>query len=76
MDIYSRLFFFFRYFESPGDFEARIEGDATLEALEDQLRESCAEFMERFFLLVNGVVLYHQELSKCLNDLLVRTLLF
>ncbi|XXG49669.1 hypothetical protein AAC387_Pa02g3782 [Persea americana] len=66
---YDPVLFDLRYFDSPDDFEARIEGDAGLEELEDELRESCAEFMERFFLLANGVVFYHQELFKSLNDL-------
>ncbi|XP_077250204.1 uncharacterized protein LOC143889756 isoform X2 [Tasmannia lanceolata] len=66
---YDQVLFDLRYFDSPDDYEARIEGNVALEALEDQLRESCSAFMERFFLLANGVVLYYQELVKYLHDL-------
>ncbi|XP_043695322.1 WASH complex subunit 5-like isoform X3 [Telopea speciosissima] len=67
---YDPVLFDLRYFDSPDDFEATIEGNGELEVLEDQLRESCSVFMQRFFLLANGIVTYHQELLKCLNDLL------
>ncbi|OVA09696.1 WASH complex [Macleaya cordata] len=66
---YDPVLFDLRYFDSPHDFEARIDGNAGLEELEDQLRESCSVFMQRFFLLANGIVVYHQELLKYLNDL-------
>lgn len=66
-----RFHCFSRYFDSPGDCESRIEGNAELEALEDQLRESCSNYMQRFFNLASGIVIYHMELLKYLNDLQV-----
>lgn len=60
-----------RYFDSPNDFESRIEGNEELAALEDRLRESCSAYMQRFFLLMNGAVMFHLELLKYLNDLQV-----
>ncbi|KAJ4971389.1 hypothetical protein NE237_004488 [Protea cynaroides] len=66
---YDPVLFDLSYFDSPDDFESRIEGNGELEVLEDQLRESCSVFMQRFFLLANGIVTYHQELLKFLNDL-------
>ncbi|XP_020111564.1 WASH complex subunit strumpellin homolog isoform X3 [Ananas comosus] len=63
------VLFDLRYFDSPSDFESRIEGNAELEALEDQLRESCSNYMQRFFNLASGIVIYHMELLKYLNDL-------
>ncbi|XP_042482283.1 WASH complex subunit 5-like isoform X2 [Macadamia integrifolia] len=67
---YDPVLFDLRYFDSPDDFEARIEGSGELEVLEDQLRESCSVFMQRFFLFANGIVTYHQELLKYLNELM------
>lgn len=61
-----------RYFDSPGEFEARIEGNMELEALEDELRESCGSYMRRFFALLDAAVAYHDELCSYLNDLQVR----
>jgi WASH complex subunit strumpellin len=61
-----------RYFDSPGDVEARIEGNIELEALEDQLRDSCGSYMQRFFSFLDGAVTYHGELCNYLNDLQVR----
>ncbi|XP_072981768.1 uncharacterized protein [Typha angustifolia] len=63
------VLFDLEYFDSPSDFESRIEGNADLEALEDHLRESCSAYMQRFFILVNGIVVYHMELLQYLNDL-------
>ncbi|TVU14730.1 hypothetical protein EJB05_38220, partial [Eragrostis curvula] len=63
------VLFDFRYFDSPGDFESRIEGNIEMEALEDQLRESCGPYMQRFFALLDGAVTYHEELCSYLNDL-------
>lgn len=63
------VLFDLRYFDSPNDFESRIEGNVELQALEDGLRESCSAYMQRFFLLMNGAVIYHLELLKYLNDL-------
>ncbi|XP_074579447.1 uncharacterized protein LOC141835939 isoform X2 [Curcuma longa] len=63
------VLFDLRYFESPGAFESRIEGNAALESLEDQVRESCSEFLKRFFLLANGAVLYYLELLRYLNSM-------
>lgn len=61
-----------RYFGSPGEFESRVEGNMELEALEDQLRESCDSYMQRFLSLLDGAVTYHEELCSYLNDLQVR----
>ncbi|CAD5171322.1 unnamed protein product [Musa acuminata subsp. malaccensis] len=66
---FESVLFDLRYFDSPSMFETRIEGNIKLEALEDQLRESCSAFMHRFFLLANGAVVYHMELLKYLNEL-------
>ncbi|XP_073099938.1 uncharacterized protein [Elaeis guineensis] len=66
---FDAVLFDLRYFDSPNDFESRIEGNEELEALEDCLRESCSAYMQRFFLLMNGAVIYHLELLKYLNDL-------
>ncbi|CAN6248421.1 unnamed protein product [Urochloa humidicola] len=63
------VLFDFRYLDSPGVLEARIEGNIELEALEDQLRESCGSYMQRFFSLLDGAVTYHEELRNYLNDL-------
>uniref|UniRef100_A0A0D3FVC5 WASH complex subunit strumpellin n=1 Tax=Oryza barthii TaxID=65489 RepID=A0A0D3FVC5_9ORYZ len=63
------VLFDFRYFDSPGEFEARIEGNMELEALEDELRESCGSYMRRFFALLDAAVAYHDELCSYLNDL-------
>ncbi|MCL7022701.1 hypothetical protein MKW94_024572, partial [Papaver nudicaule] len=56
------------YFDSPSDFEAKIDGNKELEELEDEIRESCSEYMQRFFLLVNGIVVYHQQLVNYLQE--------
>uniref|UniRef100_A0A0E0KQ11 WASH complex subunit strumpellin n=1 Tax=Oryza punctata TaxID=4537 RepID=A0A0E0KQ11_ORYPU len=40
-----------------------------LEALEDELRESCGTYMQRFFALLDAAVTYHDELCSYLNDL-------
>ncbi|OEL36929.1 WASH complex subunit strumpellin-like protein [Dichanthelium oligosanthes] len=66
---FDSVLFDFRYLDSPGDFESRIEGNIELEALEDQLRESCGSYMQRFFSLLDGAVTYHEELCSYLNDL-------
>ncbi|XP_019052324.1 PREDICTED: WASH complex subunit strumpellin homolog isoform X3 [Nelumbo nucifera] len=66
---YDPVLFDLRYFDSPDEFESRIVGNAELEELEDQLRESCSEFMHRFFLLANGIVIYHQGLLKYLDEI-------
>ncbi|KAK9120250.1 hypothetical protein Scep_018343 [Stephania cephalantha] len=66
------VLFDLRYFDSPHNFEKRIEGNGELEELEDQLRESCSDFMKRFFLLANGIVFYHKELLRYVNDLHAR----
>ncbi|XP_038989375.1 WASH complex subunit 5-like isoform X3 [Phoenix dactylifera] len=66
---FDAVLFDLRYFDSPNDFESRIEGNEELEALEDCLRESCSAYMQRFFLLMTGAVIYHLELLKYLNDL-------
>ncbi|XP_062185489.1 uncharacterized protein LOC133889062 isoform X2 [Phragmites australis] len=66
---FDNVLFDLRYFDSPGDLESRIEGDIELEALEDQLRESCGSYMQRFFFLLDGAVTYHEELCSYLNDL-------
>ncbi|XP_068645975.1 uncharacterized protein [Aristolochia californica] len=66
---YDAVLFELRYFDSADEFEAKIEGNAELEALEDHLREACSAFMQRFFLLINGIVLYYQELLDFLKDL-------
>ncbi|KAK9108628.1 hypothetical protein Syun_024639 [Stephania yunnanensis] len=66
------VLFDLRYFDSPHNFEKRIEGNGELEELEDQLRESCSDFMKRFFLLANGIVLYYKELVRYVNDLHAR----
>ncbi|WOL12606.1 WASH complex subunit strumpellin [Canna indica] len=63
------VLFDLRYFDSPSVCESRIEGNASLEPLEDQLRESCSDFLHRFFLLANGAIMYYLELLKYLNDL-------
>ncbi|KAG6516242.1 hypothetical protein ZIOFF_026695 [Zingiber officinale] len=63
------VLFDLRYLDSPGAFESRIEGNAALEALEDQVRESCSEFLKRFFLLANGAVLYYLELLRYLDSM-------
>ncbi|KAL6650689.1 hypothetical protein ACP70R_009614 [Stipagrostis hirtigluma subsp. patula] len=63
------VLFDFRYLDSPAEFESRIEGNMELEALEDQLRESCGSYMQRFFSLLDGAVTYHEELCSYLNDL-------
>ncbi|KAJ3697216.1 hypothetical protein LUZ61_000921 [Rhynchospora tenuis] len=63
------VLFDLRYFESPRDYEARINASAELQALEDELNESCASYLQRFFLLANGVVQYHTELGKYLSNL-------
>ncbi|KAI3918662.1 hypothetical protein MKX01_041982 [Papaver californicum] len=65
---YDPILFDLRYLDSPCDFEAKIDGDKKLEELEDELRESCSEYMQRFFLLVNGIVVYHQQLIKYLQE--------
>jgi hypothetical protein len=65
-----------RYFDSPGDFESRINGSIEMETLEDQLRESCGPYMQRFFALLDGAVTYHEELCGYLNDLQVRIVCF
>jgi Hereditary spastic paraplegia protein strumpellin len=61
----------FRYFESPRDYEARINASAELQAVEDELNESCASYLQRFFFLANGVVQYHTDLVKYLKKLQV-----
>nr|CAB3484388.1 unnamed protein product [Digitaria exilis] len=66
---FDSVLFDFRYFDSPGDFESRIEGNIVLQALEDQLRESCGSYMQRFFSLLDGAVTYHEELCNYLNEL-------
>ncbi|KAK9117727.1 hypothetical protein Sjap_016674 [Stephania japonica] len=66
---FDSVLFDLRYIESPHNFEKKIEGNGELEALEDQLRKSCSEFMKRFFLLANGIVVYYKELVRYLNDL-------
>ncbi|GJN03080.1 hypothetical protein PR202_ga20486 [Eleusine coracana subsp. coracana] len=63
------VLFDFRYFDSPADFESRIDGNIEMEALEDQLRESCSLYMQRFFALLDGAVTYHGELCSYLKDL-------
>jgi len=60
-----------RYFDSPSEFDASIEGNAELEAIEDELRESCSDYMRRFFVFVNAVAVYYLELRQYLNDLKV-----
>uniref|UniRef100_J3LXE8 WASH complex subunit strumpellin n=2 Tax=Oryza brachyantha TaxID=4533 RepID=J3LXE8_ORYBR len=40
-----------------------------LEALEDDLRDSCGSYMRRFFALLDGAVTYHAELCSYLSDL-------
>lgn len=63
------VLFDLRYLDSPNEFEARIEGNAELEAIEDELRESCSDYMERFFVFVNAAAVYYLELRHHLNDL-------
>uniref|UniRef100_A0A0D9W4E9 WASH complex subunit strumpellin n=1 Tax=Leersia perrieri TaxID=77586 RepID=A0A0D9W4E9_9ORYZ len=63
------VLFDFRYFDTPGEFESRIEGNMELEALEDELRDSCGSYMRRFFALLDAAVTYHEELCSYLNDL-------
>ncbi|CAA6667824.1 unnamed protein product [Spirodela intermedia] len=59
------------YLDNPDDFEARINGSRELQSLEDELRESCSAFFQRFFLLASGITNYHEELLKYLEDLQV-----
>ncbi|KAF8715433.1 hypothetical protein HU200_027082 [Digitaria exilis] len=66
---FDSVLFDFRYLDSPGDFESRIEGNIELQVLEDQLRESCGSYMQRFFSLLDGAVTYHEELCNYLNEL-------
>ncbi|KAF0924916.1 hypothetical protein E2562_014992 [Oryza meyeriana var. granulata] len=63
------VLFDFRYFDSPGEFESRIEGNMELQALEDELRESCGSYMQRFFAFLDAAVTYHEELCSYLNYL-------
>ncbi|XP_078154824.1 uncharacterized protein LOC144550941 isoform X3 [Carex rostrata] len=63
------VLFDLRYFESPRDYEARINANTELQAVEDELNESCASYLQRFFLLANGVVQYHTDLVKYLSNL-------
>ncbi|KAI3869770.1 hypothetical protein MKW98_030951 [Papaver atlanticum] len=65
---YDPILFDLRFFDSPSEFEAKIDGNKKLEELEDELRESCSEYMQRFFLLVNGIVVYHQQLFEYLQE--------
>ncbi|KAJ3675838.1 hypothetical protein LUZ60_004880 [Juncus effusus] len=63
------VLFDLRYFESPREFEARINASTELQTLEDELNDCCSTYTQRFFLLTNGVVQFHTDLNKYLIDL-------
>ncbi|KAL4192213.1 hypothetical protein AMTRI_Chr06g171230 [Amborella trichopoda] len=66
---FDSVLFDLRYLDSPDDFEEKIESNSHLAALDDQLRETCSVFLQRFLLLMNGIALYYRDLVKYLNDL-------
>ncbi|XP_078432676.1 uncharacterized protein LOC144704220 isoform X3 [Wolffia australiana] len=63
------ILFDLRYIENPDSFESRIKGNRDLLWLEDEIRESCSTFLHRFFILLNDLAAYHEELVRYVTNL-------
>lgn len=62
---------FTRYLKAPELVEERIEANADLVALDEELRENYHPFVERLYLLFDGIVKYYNDVSRYLEDLQV-----
>ncbi|CAM6121354.1 unnamed protein product [Calypogeia fissa] len=66
---FTSVLFDLRYLKAPELVEERIEASVDLVALDEEFRENYHPFVERFFLLFDGIVKYYNDISRYLEDL-------